>query len=475
MLSLLLLAVISFAACYLLTPLVRNLFSALGVVDVPDTTRKLHKRPVPRVGGIAIIGAYVLAFLALAALPYGGGVHESLSSVWMLGPAIAIVFFTGLIDDIISLRPWQKLVGHLAASIWVWAAGVRVMGFSQFSIEGWWTLPLTVLWLVFCTNSFNLIDGVDGLAAGAGFVAASTMLVAAIVQDNLALALATAPLAGCLLAFLRYNLSPASIFLGDCGSLTIGFMLGCFGVIWSQKSATVLGMTAPLMALSLPLLDTLLAIVRRVIRLRPIFGADRAHIHHRLLDEGLTPRRVTFVLYGACGIAAIFSLLQSMAYAQFRGLLVVLFCGAAWVAITRLKYMEFAVARRVLFQGIRRTLELELWLATFEQSLNAATTVQECWDEIRNASEQLGFSEVRLFVAGEFYQARFRELEPAKCWAMHIPLADAGYIHVTRDIERGIQPGAAGPLLETARKTLDARFSGTDAPEVLASPQRHRV
>ncbi len=472
MYALILLASTAFVFCLLLTPLVRNIFAALGLVDRPDATRKLHKRPVPRVGGLAIIISYVLAFVVLSAAPFGTSAHQSLSSVWALWPAIGIVFFTGLLDDLVSLRPWQKLAGHVAGATFAWHAGVRVMGFSAFTIEGWWTLPLTLGFLVFCTNSFNLIDGVDGLAAGAGFVAALTMLVAAVVHDNLALALATAPLAGCLLAFLRYNLSPASIFLGDCGSLTIGFMLGCFGVIWSQKSATALGMTAPLMALSLPLMDTSLAIVRRAIRLNPIFGADRAHIHHRLLDKGLTPRRVTFILYGACGVAAIFSLLQSVAVVRFGGLLVVLFCAAAWFAISRLKYMEFAVARRVFFQGIRRTLESELHLATFEQSLLAAPTVEDCWTELRRACGRLGFSEVRLFVAGQFFRHCFQELEPVRCWAMHLPLADTGYIHVARDIECGIEPGAAGPLLETARRIFDARFAQPSHRGVLVA-SRH--
>jgi UDP-GlcNAc:undecaprenyl-phosphate GlcNAc-1-phosphate transferase len=126
-----------------------------------------------------------------------------------------------------------------------------------------------------------------------------------------------APLAGALLGFLRYNFNPASIFLGDCGSLTIGFLLGCYGIIWSQKSATMLGMTAPLMALAIPLLDTGLAIGRRFLRHQPIFGADRNHIHHQLLDRGLSPRRVALILYGVGGIAAVFSLMQSMYHNRF--------------------------------------------------------------------------------------------------------------------------------------------------------------
>src|SRR5437764_1589081 len=136
----------------------------------------------------------------------------------------------------------------------------------------------------------NLIDGLDGLASGIGLFASATALLAALLQNNIALAYATVPLVGCLLGFLRFNFNPATIFLGDCGSLFIGFLLGCYGVLWSQKSATILGMTAPLMALSIPLLDTTIAIIRRFVRQQPIFSGDRDHIHHRLLDRGLTPR-----------------------------------------------------------------------------------------------------------------------------------------------------------------------------------------
>src|SRR3954464_14437999 len=132
-------------------------------------------------------------------------------------------------------------------------------------------------------------------------------MAAALLQDNTELAMATAPLVGAPSLFLRYNFNPASIFLGDCGSLTIGFLLGCFAALWSQKSATLLGMTAPLMALAVPLLDTGASVVRRFIRHQPIFSADRNHLHHRLLDRGFSPRKVALVMYGVCGVAAAFS------------------------------------------------------------------------------------------------------------------------------------------------------------------------
>src|SRR5262249_34576138 len=147
---------------------------------------------------------------------------------------------------------------------------------------------------------------------------------------NVPLALATAPLVGALFAFLHYNFNPASIFLGDCGSLTIGFLLGCFGAIWSQKATTLMGMTAPLMALAVPLLDTVLAVGRRVLRHQPLFGGDRNHIHHRLLDRGFSPRDVAFALFGVGALSAAFALFQTMTHSRYGGIVVVGFGLAAW-------------------------------------------------------------------------------------------------------------------------------------------------
>ncbi len=164
--------------------------------------------------------------------------------------------------------------------------------------HAWWSIPATILWLLACTNAFNLVDGMDGLAAGVGLFSTLTIFVAALLQQNMALAMATVALAGCLLGFLRYNFNPATTFLGDSGSLLIGFVLVCYGIIWVQKSSTFLGMTAPIMALSLPLFDVTLAIARRFLRTQSIFSADRGHIHHRLLDRGISPRKAVLLLYG---------------------------------------------------------------------------------------------------------------------------------------------------------------------------------
>jgi UDP-GlcNAc:undecaprenyl-phosphate GlcNAc-1-phosphate transferase len=270
----------------------------------------------------------------------------------------------------------------------------------------------------------------DGLATGVGVFATFTVLVAAMLTQNVALALATAPLVGALLAFLRYNFNPASIFLGDSGSLTLGFVLGCFGAIWSQKSATLLSMTAPLMALSIPLLDTGVAIARRFIRRQPIFGADRNHVHHRLLDRGLSPRRVVLILYGACGLAAAFSLISSTG-STMNGLLLVVFCVTAWAGIQMVGYAEFDVARSLVMSGtFRDIVHSRMFVETMERRIAAAATPEDYWHVMRDVNRELGFAHVRMMLAGKVYEeeTRSRPAEASRT-TIRIDLQDLGYVN----------------------------------------------
>jgi UDP-N-acetylmuramyl pentapeptide phosphotransferase/UDP-N-acetylglucosamine-1-phosphate transferase len=279
----------AFAFSLILTPIIRDIFRVFELVDRPDSRRKTHAFPVPRVGGIAVLISYLLASYFTPALR----ADSSLSLVARLLPAILIIFTTGLIDDFVALKPWQKLVAETAAAALAYWAGARVGNVAGQPTLGWWSFLITIVWLVACTNAFNLVDGLDGLAAGIGLVSTLTIFVGALVEGNTALCIATLPLAGCLLAFLCFNFNPATIFLGDCGSLLVGFLLGCYGVVWSQKSLTMFGMTAPLIVLSVPLLDVGLSIFRRILRRQPIFSADRSHIHHRLIDRGLSQRQLS--------------------------------------------------------------------------------------------------------------------------------------------------------------------------------------
>src|SRR5581483_10680708 len=318
--------------------------------------------------------------------------------------------------------------GQTTACVVACLGGVQIQSMAGHSIANtWWHVPLTVLWLLLCSNAFNLIDGVDGLAAGVALVATLTTLVAALWNGHAGLILATAPLAGAILGFLRYNFNPATIFLGDCGSLTIGFLLGCFGVIWSQKAVTLLGMTAPLIALCVPMVEIGLSVARRFLRGQPIFGADRRHIHHILLDRGLTPKRVVIVLYGAAGLAAACSLLVTVGSDAF-GALGILACSiAAWAAIHRLNYSEFREARRVVFGGvIARVINDRVLLRQFEDGLRDAVAPSECWELLTDTSRKLGIHSVRLEVGGRVRVEQLGASAEASCWQLRVPLDGFG-------------------------------------------------
>jgi len=444
---------ISFLLTLVITPVVRNIFRHFDVVDHPGG-RKLHKRGIPRVGGIAILVAYILAFaIVLSTHPHATNViwHGS-HLIVKLGPAVLIVFATGLIDDIRGLKPWQKLVGEITAALLAYGAGIHAGSFGGYAVTPWLNLPLTLFWLVICTNAVNLIDGVDGLAPGLCLFASCTTLFAALLQNNVALALAVAPLAGCLLGFLRYNFNPASIFLGDCGSLSIGFLLGCYGIVWGQKAATILGMTAPLMALAIPLLDTGLAVTRRVIRRQPIYLADRGHIHHRLLDRGLTPRRVALILYAFCAFGAMCSLLALTN--KMPAIVIIVFCSLTWIGVQHLGYIEFGATGRMFLDGaFRRALTSQITLQEFNDQLVAAPTPERCWEVVSNACRAAGFHRIQMTLAG--YTFDWEDgVETASTWDVWIPISDTDSVRLTRSFGGGSQPNMIPPIADLLRRSL---------------------
>jgi UDP-GlcNAc:undecaprenyl-phosphate/decaprenyl-phosphate GlcNAc-1-phosphate transferase len=464
--SLLWLGLRAFLIALVLTPICRDVFRSYGVVDQPDQARKLHRYPIPRVGGLAIAASYLLAYL-LVRPEQGSPQAQQLTLVWKLLPGGALVFAVGLLDDLFNLRAWQKLVGQLAAAGLAYWSGVRILYIAHTSTDAWWNLPLTLLWLLACMNAFNLVDGLDGLAAGVGLFATLTVFTAAMMQHNMVLAVATFPLAGALLGFLCYNFNPATIFLGDSGSLLIGYLLGCYAVIWGNKSATLLGMTAPLMALSIPLLDVALAIVRRFLRRQPIFAADRGHIHHRLLDRGLTPRRVVLLLYALCGLAAAFSLLQGVVH-SFAGALILLFGVFVLLGIQYLGYAEFDLAGRLLFSGeFQRTVSAQLDLRKFRASLAAAVTPADCWEVIREACGKFGFQYMRLSLAGEIFE-HSSEDAGAPGWTMRVPLSHGDYAVLSRPFESAVLPMVVAPFVDLLRQTLVQKYPDTAVAETAA-------
>lgn len=459
------LALASFVFTVILTPIIRDLFRSYKVVDEPDQNRKVHVYPIPRVGGIGIAISYVLTVWLIR--PNGTALDRELSLVLNILPAAGVIFATGVIDDFFGLKPWQKLIGQFFASAMAIWAGVVITTIGGNPVHPVLGAVLTIGWLLVCTNAFNLVDGLDGLAAGIGLFATLTTFTTALLQGNEPLAYATLPLAGCLLGFLCFNFNPATVFLGDSGSLLIGFFLGSFAVIWTQKSVTLLGITAPLMAMSLPLVDVLLCIVRRWLRNQPIFTADRGHIHHRLLDRGLTPRQAVLLLYALCGLGAIFSLVQNFADNVYLSAAVVLaFSLAAWLGIHQLGYTEFVLAGRLLRSSeFQQNLSSKLSLVSFETALSKARTSEECWQAIQNASRGFGFVSVRMQFAGAFYQTEGPFLSGPGCYSIRIPLVEDSYIELIRDIGSPVFPMAAIPFSDLLAILLSEKLGSSQAAE----------
>jgi UDP-GlcNAc:undecaprenyl-phosphate GlcNAc-1-phosphate transferase len=301
-----LVAILAFAAALMaslvLTPLVAALARQRGWLDLPDGTRKLHTMPVPRCGGVAVFFAFAGAWVLATTLAPSAAPDGSLESALPLLLAALLVMLVGFVDDVRGLSPLAKVLGQTAAALLLWFAGYRVetIGLPWGGVVdlGALALPVTLVWIVGMSNAFNLIDGLDGLAAGVALVATGTLVAVAAANGRATTLVLTAALAGALLGFLRYNYNPAKVFLGDSGSLTVGFLLAAFAVGGNLKSRTMIAVAVPVVALALPIFDASLAVLRRVIRGGAVTRGDRDHIHHRMLRLGLTPRRAVMLLYG---------------------------------------------------------------------------------------------------------------------------------------------------------------------------------
>ena len=472
MFSLLFLGSVSFLLSLFLTPMVRGVFRRSGLAQRGSEATGLH-HPIPRAGGVAIVISYLVAYVCLLAVPLKGGivVWDSLNFTLRLMPAAGLIFMIGLVDDIKGLEPWHKLLAEVIAATAAYWAGIHIQSISGYGTEAWWNLPATIIWLVACTNAINLIDGVDGLATGIGLFATCTTLVAALIQNNAALALATVPLAGCLLGFIRYNFNPATIFLGDSGSLFIGFLLGSYAVVWSQKAATILGMTAPLMALSIPLLDMTVAIARRYLRRQPLFEGDLNHIHHRLLNRGFTPRKVALVLYACAAVGALGSLV--VMNRNISGFIILAFCMTTWIGVQHLGYVEFGVAGRLLIDGaFRRLLNSHISIENLEESLTAASTLEDCWTVLRRYYREFGFYRIEVQMAGQKL-SECAETQPFQSWKVTVPISEISYIELHRGFGPAQQHQVVALFVDVMRKVLEPKCTAFE--RIGPQAQRARV
>ena len=298
---------VALVVALVVTPLVILLANKTGAMDAPDA-RKVHKKPIPRIGGLAIYAGFMAAIIFVAAR--FGFDAESIKETVGLTLSGSLIVAVGLIDDYKNLPAKVKLLGQIiAAAVLVLIFDVRIDfvtdPFGDYIYLEWFALPATMFWLVGLTNTVNLIDGLDGLAAGVAAIASFTILLIALEQNFILVAIMTAALAGAAVGFLKYNFHPAQIFMGDTGSMFLGFMLAGISVTGAVKSVATIALIVPIFALGLPILDTTFAIVRRVRGGVPIFKPDKGHLHHRLLGVGFTQCQAVLLMYV---ISALFGL-----------------------------------------------------------------------------------------------------------------------------------------------------------------------
>ncbi|MFY9612158.1 MAG: MraY family glycosyltransferase [Tissierellaceae bacterium] len=287
---------ITFVFTTIFTPLVRSLALRVGAIDIPKDERRIHKRPMPLMGGFAIYLGILFSFILF--LP----METSLTSI-LLGGTIILV--SGIIDDIRGLKPMYKILFQVLACLVIIFGGVKIdfisNPFSQNSsllYLRWLSLPITLFWTIGITNTINLIDGLDGLAAGVSMIASLSLMLVAERLGLTDITILSSMVAGACLGFLPYNFNPARIFMGDTGALLLGFLLAAISIEGVMKSVATIALVVPILILGVPIFDTTYAIIRRLLNGQPVRIADKSHLHHRLLAKGYNQRKTVLILYG---------------------------------------------------------------------------------------------------------------------------------------------------------------------------------
>jgi UDP-GlcNAc:undecaprenyl-phosphate GlcNAc-1-phosphate transferase len=391
-------------AAGVLTPLLRRLCERYGILDTSLDQRRIHQKAVPRLGGIAIFFSILIALSSITLLRNGLTQNlrpdlKAIASVLMCG---FLVLLLGAYDDIRGAKAPLKLISIGCIAVLFYALGGRIEGLSipfigQIAIHPALGLGLTVLWIVGITNAFNLIDGVDGLATGSALFSSLVLLTNALIQGNARVIVIALALSGALAGFLRYNFNPASIFLGDSGSLLVGFLLAALSVQGSQKASTAVAVAIPMLAFGLPVVDTAVTIGRRLLSGKPIFVGDREHIHHMLLARGWSQRRVALALYAVSAAFGLAAMLFVNTGSAVPAIVLFVIGVAIILALGNLRYHEVdelraSVRRNIGDRRVRAVNNLRIRRAC--QSISLATQLNQFFDAV-----------IEVVDAGEFVSA----------------------------------------------------------------------
>jgi UDP-GlcNAc:undecaprenyl-phosphate GlcNAc-1-phosphate transferase len=381
----------------MLTPIVIFAARALNIYD-DLSARKVHARVIPRIGGIAIVMAMLGLVVPVLWLDnrIGNLFRQIQPQLLVMIGAGLFIFAVGLVDDISHLRARTKLFAQLVAAVVICAVGIRidrVVVADWLSVElGWFAWPVTVFWIVAITNAVNLIDGLDGLAAGISAITCAVIAVFSMYIDQPVMVVLMLALLGSLSGFLFFNFNPARIFMGDCGSLFLGFMLAAASVMCTAKSTTIVGLALPSLALGIPIFDTIFSILRRFLERRSLFAPDRSHFHHRLLDMGLRHRHAVVLVYLVTAVIA--GLGMFMIATKNMATIIVFFC--LLVLLVLVFRLVGAVRLRETLARIQSkraiTLEAKDQQRNFEEAqllLRRANNFAQWWQAVQNAAIQL--------------------------------------------------------------------------------------
>ncbi len=399
---------VSLLATVILTPVVGRVCKRLGWLDQSGDPRRVHQTPVPRLGGVAIFAAILIGLGTLAFVNNFDSntlLTDSSKLLTVLAPA-TLIFLIGVYDDFCGANAQIKFAAQIVAGLLFCMLGGRIEALSvplvgSMELHALSGYALTLLWTVGISNAFNLIDGIDGLATGASLFAALVILVVSLMLGHPLVTIMSVVMCGALIGFLPYNFNPASIFLGDSGSLFIGFTLAALSVLGTQKASTAVAVAIPLIAFGVPVVDTSFSVARRFVGNKPLFKGDREHVHHMLLALGWSQRRVALVLYAACALFGLSALLLlNNASTRATGFILFVLAAAIIVAVGRLRYHEVdevkaGMRRRFLERRLRVARNISVRRASREMA--DATSL----NEVFNATEAL-------LELGEFVYATMR-------------------------------------------------------------------
>jgi len=385
-----------------MTVVVRHFAHRYGWMDQALSSRKIHSRPIPRLGGVAILCGFFAPLVGLLLVDSGVGAHFKAEPnlVWGLFGGGAVVALLGLYDDFHGAGAKLKFFVQFAVALGLYGLGLRVeqiaTPFGGPMALGGLALPFTLLWVVGVINAMNLIDGLDGLAGGVAFFGIATNFILALVRGDVVTCLMMAALAGAVLGFLIFNFNPASIFMGDTGSMFLGFVLATVSVKTNTKSGTTVAMLVPVVALGLPIMDTLLAVVRRTALGRPLFSADKEHIHHRVMSRFVfSQRRAVLVLYGLCCLFTLTALALSYANSAQSAMLL---GGIGVVVIVLMRKLGYLNLREVgqVGQVRRKNIHLRTVVRETNERIGSALDLPTLWEAVRGIAEAVDAAHLSL-------------------------------------------------------------------------------